>query len=153
MNNSDYKIRRAGPWDIEALDRVERSAFNFGRFSRAVILSFLKHPGSIILVAEGRGVLGSIVIFFHRRSAEIASIGVVPEARRLGIGTTLMLRAEEICLNAGIGSISLHVSVDNVPAMKLYVKLGYQYEGRVSDYYGKGKDAYLMTKNILADSI
>jgi ribosomal protein S18 acetylase RimI-like enzyme len=149
LENNALRIRRAGIWDIEALDAVERAAFNFGRFSRTIIIGFLKHPDSVTYVAEQDRVLGSIIIFFHEKSAEIASIGVLPEARRRGIATALMKKAEEHALNRGVRNLSLHVSVENISAIKLYVKLGYQYESRVPDYYGRGKDAYVMSKSLL----
>ncbi|MEM3852186.1 MAG: GNAT family N-acetyltransferase [Methanomassiliicoccales archaeon] len=145
----EFSIRRAGLWDLEDLDRVERSAFNFGRYSRNIIAGFLKHPDAVTYVAETNRIVGSIVILFHRNSAEIASVGVVPEERKKGIATAMMKRAEAEALERNVRQLTLHVSVENTSAMKLYLKLGYQYEMRVVDYYGKGKDAYLMSRALL----
>jgi len=144
----DHRIRRAGLWDIEAVGRIERECFPYGRFSRSVILAFMKNPNSVTFVAEREGVVGSIIVVFHSDASEIASVAVLPSERRRGIGMSLMREAESLSERRGCSIVTLHVSVENIGAMNLYSRLGYERKRRVTDYYGSGKDAYLMVKEL-----
>jgi len=79
------------------------------------------------------------------RKGHIVSIGVLPEARRLGIATVMMLRAmKAMKVYYGAAEVYLEVRVSNTPAISLYEKLGYKVAGRIPKYYSDGEDAYLM---------
>jgi len=70
---------------------------------------------------------------------------VLPEARRLGIATVMMLRAmKAMKVYYGAAEVYLEVRVSNTPAISLYEKLGYRVVGRIPKYYSDGEDAYLM---------
>lgn len=148
LQATGFRMRKAGIWDIDDLEHIERRCFSFGRFSRSVMLGFLRHPFSVTLVMEKESIVASAILIFHPRSAEIASIGVLPEERRKGLASALMNEAENMSLKRRIGRISLHVSVDNQGAISLYEKSGYARVDRVGDYYGAGRDAYYMEKHL-----
>lgn len=57
---------------------------------------------------------------------EVAYIGVVPEARRQGIGRQLLARAIRMARACGTGFLSLSVDVRNHPAWSLYAQLGFE---------------------------
>jgi len=79
------------------------------------------------------------------RKGHIVSVGVLPEARRLGIATVMMLRAMKAMKTYyGASEVYLEVRVSNTPAISLYEKLGYRVVGRIPHYYSDGEDAYLM---------
>ncbi|MGK7905371.1 MAG: GNAT family N-acetyltransferase [Hormoscilla sp.] len=60
------------------------------------------------------------------RHAHIFLVYVVPEHRRRGIGSALVLMAEAWARNRGDRQLSLQVFCVNEPAIDLYRKLGYQ---------------------------
>lgn len=79
------------------------------------------------------------------RKGHIVSVGVLPEARRLGIATAMMLRAmKAMKVFYGASEVYLEVRVSNTPAISLYEKLGYKVVGRIPGYYSDGEDAFLM---------
>lgn len=56
----------------------------------------------------------------------INAVAAVPEARGLGIGTRLMLVAEQAAASTGCNGLSLIVSDANADARRLYRRLGYR---------------------------
>jgi GNAT superfamily N-acetyltransferase len=58
--------------------------------------------------------------------AWIGGIGVVPEARRSGVGETLMRALHDQARERGIRRVWLEVIVENTGAFALYEKLGYR---------------------------
>ena len=64
----------------------------------------------------------------------IAQLGVVPSARRRGIGGWLIAEAVDRMRSAGEGSITLNVGTDNPQAAALYRRLGFTRIGRRGRY-------------------
>ncbi|MDX2099379.1 MAG: GNAT family N-acetyltransferase [Leptolyngbyaceae cyanobacterium bins.59] len=60
------------------------------------------------------------------RHAHIFLLYVVPEQRRQGIGSALMRHAEAWAKARGDRQIGLQVFQNNLPALQLYTKLGFQ---------------------------
>jgi ribosomal-protein-alanine N-acetyltransferase len=56
---------------------------------------------------------------------EVAYVGVVPEARRRGVGRELMLHALVEARAAGVARLTLSVDARNQPAWALYRGLGF----------------------------
>ena len=68
--------------------------------------------------------------------AEILTVAVVPEARRKGVGASLVTSAGVAALVRGAASMHLEVAETNDAARALYAKLGYEEAGRRHAYYG-----------------
>jgi ribosomal protein S18 acetylase RimI-like enzyme len=82
--------------------------------------------GKRYLVRSGKNVVGSVV--FHERSDSllVASLGVAKEYRRLGTATFILGYAERVATSLGKEWLELTVLKANVPAQRLYVKLGFR---------------------------
>lgn len=65
---------------------------------------------------------------------DIAYVGVVPEARRRGVGRELVQLALGTARQAGAPQLTLALDVRNLPARKLYEKLGFEQTGRREVY-------------------
>ena len=79
------------------------------------------------------------------------SIGnIVTRKDHRGEGLASMLWAELLRLlkEKGMAKVFLEVESDNVPAIALYEKSGFTGYGLRRDYYGQGRDAVLMLKDI-----
>ncbi|MEM0042669.1 MAG: N-acetyltransferase, partial [Thermofilaceae archaeon] len=75
---------------------------------------------------------------------------VIPEMRRKGIGTSLMLKAMEALRKYySVDEYYLEVRVSNTPAINLYKKLGFTPVKVIKGYYLDGEDAYLMARPAL----
>ena len=100
-------------------------------------------PGKpdVVLVAERNGEVAGIVGLHpcgpmpRRRHAMSIGLAVAPEAQRQGIGTALMTA---ICDHAdnwlGLLRLELGANVDNVAAIALYKKFGFEIEGTARGY-------------------
>lgn len=79
--------------------------------------------------------------------AEVITIGVRPNARRVGLANILLAFMEKDLSKRGIKKVFLEVAIDNIPAISLYKKNGFVRVGVRPKYYD-GKDAVIMEKTI-----
>jgi ribosomal-protein-alanine N-acetyltransferase len=79
----------------------------------------------------------------------VVSIGVLPDYRRLGIGSELMNRAMETLKNIyKCSEVYLEVRVSNEAAINFYDRLGFKIDRVIKHYYKDGEDAYVMSKGL-----
>ena len=83
------------------------------------------------------GTLGSCLCTFYNNGKAkvmiIDSIEVDRTHRRLGIGTQIIERAIVLARKRNVDSIELNVNKNNMPAKKLYEKVGFEKTNK--DYY------------------
>jgi GNAT superfamily N-acetyltransferase len=72
------------------------------------------------------GPVGLANLAVRGREGWIGGVGVVPSARRGGLGETLMRAVHEEARASGVSRIWLEVIVENAAAIALYEKLGYE---------------------------
>jgi ribosomal-protein-alanine N-acetyltransferase len=143
------RIRNYQKKDLEVLHRIDRICFPEDiAFSLEELSAYFNHPGSIARVAEDSArKLGFILAHVQDRShAHLLTLDVVPEARRRGIGTSLMGALHRELKVRGIGAAVLEVGVRNAAARRLYESLQYQYLGILPGYYRQREDAYRMIR-------
>jgi len=80
---------------------------------------------------DGKGV-GVLLEQEHRErlAREIVYLGIVPEARRRGLGRTLLVRSLNAAHAAGIESCEVAVDSENLYALNLYRALGFEEQRR-----------------------
>ena len=81
--------------------------------------------------------------------ADILTITVIDGFRRQGIAKRLIADIEDYCQSKGSSAIMLEVATENVAAIALYENLGYSQISTRSNYYGTGKDALVMQKELI----
>lgn len=79
-----------------------------------------------------------------RPAAYLLKILVLDVNKGQGFGAELMKRNLETLSDLGFSSAALEVQVDNMAAIKLYKKLGWQEVRRVRSFYSNGSDALSM---------
>lgn len=85
----------------------------------------------------------------YKKHGRILTLDVLPEARRSGLGSTLLQECEARLRQRGCTEIYLETAVDNEAALKLYHKLGYRILRTLPGYYhATGLDAFLMGKEL-----
>ncbi len=67
--------------------------------------------------------------------AELLTLAVLPEARRQGLGKTLLSGFEAVAKKRGAEELFLEVAMDNAAAIQLYKRAGFTQCGRRKDYY------------------
>jgi putative acetyltransferase len=143
-----------------ALDRIARE----GRYlallqapsrarTRRFVLDSLRH-GAIHLVAlAGRDVVGWCDLrpksAVTQRHSAVLGMGVVPEYRGQGIGARMLAMTLELGDARDVRRVELVVRADNVPAIALYRRFGFEVEGTCRRYLsisGVDHDALLMAR-------
>lgn len=151
MSSEPYLIRPAVIEDYDNLCKIMhivdryhaeqhperfRSVSEGRAWSLDYIQGILDNPNNQIFLAELAATpVGYIVvfvidppelpIFIQDRFASIENLGVLTQARRLGIGKALMKTAERWAARHGAKRIDLSVYLFNQPAIDLYDALGY----------------------------
>ena len=78
---------------------------------------------------------------------EILTFGIIPEYRHQGEGSQLLNQMFQYAKENNIQKIFLDVAEDNIPAIKLYEKMGFSLINRRKGYYQNGKiDALIYIK-------
>jgi ribosomal-protein-alanine N-acetyltransferase len=132
--------------DLNSLRELERACFPLDAWPLWDLIGVLTLPNVIRLKAMVDGKFVGFVAGDVRPSekmAWIATIGVLPEFQRRGIGTTLLLAAEA---RLGVQRVRLCVRVTNLNAINLYEQQGYKKVSTWPNYYGNGEDAQVMEK-------
>ncbi len=85
--------------------------------------------------------------------AELLTLAVLPEARRKGVGKSLLASLETALVQAGATRLFLEVSEDNRAALALYRSAGFHPTGRRKSYYrdrkGTSADALILSKMLM----
>jgi RimJ/RimL family protein N-acetyltransferase len=161
------QVRVAEPGDAERLVELAREVgseqegwlitageWRSASAERRYLKAIRKHPDAAVFVAESNGgIVGRLSISrdAHPASDHVADLGLMVsrDHRRQGIGLALMETAEQWAREAGVRKLELHVFPHNVPAIRLYEKLGYEREGLRRGHYRRDDeliDAILMAK-------
>lgn len=100
----------------------------------------LSAPGCALLTAAGGFLLGRVA----GGEAELLTLAVAPAARRAGQGRALVEGFLAHCIAQGVAAAFLEVASDNLPALGLYRRTGWETVGRRPGYYAPGIDAVVM---------
>ena len=141
-------IRKARVDDLPAIVRIEKKSFDRDAWDRELFLDYLAQSArSVFLVAtiDGR-VVGYALAFHSRMRAELHSIAVAPRARGRGVAVGLLRRIVRLLQARGFQTVSLNVRIENMAAIGLYRKLGFQRVRRVNGYYEDGAPAWRMRR-------
>ena len=163
MGADAFLIRPATHADDSALGRLDIAAFTpdagFPSSISAPGEPFFseRNPPEVHLVADAGGeVLGYVRLKQqiddlpeNLHVLAIHGLAVTPAARGRGIGTALMLAAENAARGRGARKLSLRMFAGNSKARALYERLGYVVEGVLQEEFqinGEYIDDVLLTK-------
>lgn len=152
-----WQLRRASTSDLDAIMRLESSTFGSDAWSSDTMHAELEGPHTYYLVAHPIGTPGQIEGYAGLLSprgapeADIQTIAVSQNARRRGLGRTLMNALVSEARERGARELFLEVRADNPGAAALYASLGFeQLAVRPRYYQPDGVDALVMRLRIPA---
>jgi ribosomal protein S18 acetylase RimI-like enzyme len=132
--------------DLNSLRQLEKVCFPQDAWPLLDLIGVLTLPNIVRLKAMiGEQMAGFIAgdIRTSEKLAWIATVGVLPEFRRQGIGAALMRACEE---RLPVPNVRLNVRTSNQAAIQLYQGMGYERAGLWPTYYQDGEDALVMEK-------
>ncbi len=155
-----FRIRDYRPADFDWLWRIDQLCFPPGiAYTQMELSGFITKRNAIVLVgelqfqepAQTTGQIAGFVVAHpvRARYGRILTLDILPEARRLGLASTLMAQCEHRLRLVGCSNVYLETAVDNDAAQQLYRKLGYEILRVLPGYYSShGLDAYQMGKRL-----
>lgn len=106
-------------------------------------------PGVFGLIAPAGGIVLARVV---ADEAEILTLAVIPAARRIGLGRSLLGAARAAAAAAGALAMFLEVSEANQAARALYASCGFRPVGRRRTYYADRSDALVLRLDFTSDA-
>lgn len=151
-------------WHIEPAMTWERQLFGSTAWSAAQMWSELArdsrryyviasdgqdddgaHHGAIGRIGpDGERVLGYAGINLLPPDADVQTVAVAPHLQGRGWARRLLERLLADAEEAGCTQVMLEVRADNVSALGLYERFGFEVIARRTSYYGPGEDALIM---------
>lgn len=145
---SEIIVKKAGLSDVPQIAEIERKSIP-QPWSEAAFTSALSNEKAITLAAFCGDILcGFITGVYLFDTADIYSVAVSSEYRKKGVGKHLL---EEFfsALPDEVNNVCLEVRESNIPAIKLYEKLGFERAGLRKNFYQNPREnAVLMTKKL-----
>ena len=144
----DLVIRQGTLSDVQDIMALEQGSIEHPWESKA-IETLITDSNKTCLIAE---LDGTIAAYVGAESvldeSNIGNIVTHKDYRGRGIATQLFDALLKELKEQGIVKVFLEVEHDNAPAIALYEKSGFTKYGHRRDYYGPGKDAVLMSKEL-----
>lgn len=136
--------------DVEEVVEIEKLSFSTPWSKFAFISEIYNQSISFPFIIEdskNNKIIGYVIYWVIGDEAHINNIALHPDYRGKGIGEFVLRKVLELIKRAGAKSVSLEVRPSNIPARKLYRKLGFQLRAIRKDYYINPKeDALILVK-------
>ena len=136
-----WMIRR----DTPAVLNIEAASFE-NPWSEDELIRTLRHREVIGMVAElADEVVGVMIYELHKNRLHLIKFAVAPQARRQGIGSTMIEKLVSKLSHDRRNRIMLEVSESNLAALLFFKSQGFRAIKILRDYYeDTTEDAYLM---------
>ena len=145
----------AGSIGCQLLSVLHAACFD-PHWSEVEIGRLVEGPGTLAVVAshpcaDGAGMrpAGMAICRSAGAEAEILTLGVTPDCRRVGVAARLVSECGLMAAEAGAAQLFLEVAADNTAALALYTGRGFRRVGRRENYYVRNnrrssKDALIL---------
>jgi ribosomal-protein-alanine N-acetyltransferase len=137
--------------DLDQILAIEVELFGSTAWNRDLFLDEISRiPGArwyqVLGIADQ--IIGYVGMATMGTTADIQTIAVIPSQQRHGYGAMLLGLALAEAKRRGIIEVFLEVAVENEPAIKLYENFGFAQISIRPNYYGPGKNAYVMMRQV-----
>ena len=142
------KIETASIHLLEKFCEIENQCFDREAFTKRQLAYLLTDYNSIALAAKADCdiagfIISQIEIENDESYGHIVTLNVAPSYRRKGVGSQMLDEIEKILKEKGANECHLEVREDNIAALKLYLKCGYQKIAKLEKYYGNKNGLFL----------
>lgn len=142
------KISKMNIDDLNKISPVLLTEFDdFWNYN--IFKSELENENSKYVVAKNNDeIVGFAGIWISIDEAHVTNIVTKKDLRKNGIGSTLLEELINLSKNLNLVSITLEVNENNLDAIKLYEKFGFEKLGIRKKYYNNTDNALIMTKKL-----
>lgn len=142
------KISKMNIDDLNKISPVLLTEFdNFWNYN--IFKSELENENSKYVVAKNNDeIVGFAGIWISIDEAHVTNIVTKKDLRKNGIGSTLLEELINLSKTLNLVSITLEVNENNLDAIKLYEKFGFEKLGIRKKYYNNTDNALIMTKKL-----
>lgn len=137
----------AGLGKIEEMLKIEKKAFVSHWSKQTFIDELSSENGHYITLNDNGKILGYTGFRFVLDEGHITTLAVDKKKRKKGIGTKLIEQLLKDAKDAGLGKLFLEVRQSNIPAQKIYKKLGFKVIDRRREYYQHPVEDALVMQN------
>jgi [ribosomal protein S18]-alanine N-acetyltransferase len=143
-------LRDNTPEDFDTLHQIDQVCYEEEvAYSKRELRAYLRFRGSDCVVVElDRQIAGFCISARQEERGYIVTIDVLPQFRRLHVGTALLKEVERRLAENGVREIALETATDNESAVSFWKKHGYRSRGVRENYYPNGRDAFAMVKHL-----
>lgn len=142
-------VRKAEKKDVKGIVKRENVCFSTPETEES-IYSFLKSKTFFVDVIEDEGIVtGHCIYFFVPDNAEIISLAVTPEKRRMGYGRDLVYNVIERAKENNCKEVYLEVRKSNEAAISLYISIGFHQVGERKNLYSKPEEDGLIMQYLI----
>jgi ribosomal-protein-alanine N-acetyltransferase len=144
--------------DIEPILKIDQDSFRLP-WSHILFENELLQQQSCNWVVRstepqnGTPIIGYAVLRLITNELHIFRIAVTPTWRRQGIASWVIKQCFSKGLEVGAKSVYLEVRPSNIPAVKLYYKLGFETIATWPNYYTDTKEDALVMKKYLKEDV
>ena len=146
-------IRPLTPGDLDQVVLIEASSPS--PWSHSSLSSELLRAGGeqyVVVAEESTLILGWCALLLVAGEAELLKIAVGEEYRKQGVASFFLLDLFEKLAQQDVQKLFLEVRETNIPANRLYQKLGFQQVGKRPRYYKNPPDDALIFARHIAYS-
>ncbi len=132
--------------DISQVYEIEKENFSQPWSKHSFVNEIQENKKAIYIIAKKDTlVYGYAGLWKIDKEGYITNISVKKNMQHKGIGSALVRYLIEVGIKKGIEAFTLEVRKSNLPAIKMYEKLGFIKEGIRKNYYSRPKeDAWIM---------
>jgi ribosomal-protein-alanine N-acetyltransferase len=145
-------IRHATSDDFPVLLEIDTASFPAETaYDSTELAYFMNQTGTETIVLEHAGSVAAFLIVEvdqARKTGTVVTLDVRADFRRLGYGSQLLQKAEEIVTGNDAWQFRLQVDVSNAGAIAFYERHGFRPVRKLRHYYADGHDAWLMIKTL-----
>ena len=144
-------IRDMTKADLSAVLKIETDLFPTDAWTEALFLGELSEvPVSRkVAVAEFEGqVIGYVSLRFVGRQGDVNTIAIAKDFQRKGFGNHLLAWLFMTAKDLGVRELFLDVRADNLAAIEMYKKAGFDRIDIRRNYYDHSVDANVMRKKL-----
>lgn len=138
--------------DLPRVLGVEREAYSHPWTKESFINCLNGADECWVLLCEGE-ISGHLVLTTVLDEGQILNICVKPSLQGKGLGTALMMLAEDRFHTRNCNTVFLEVRASNKPARRLYRSSGFDHVGQRKGYYpsAAGREDAIIMRRLLAD--